>query len=99
MMDKVGLNILRANEVLIQMASAWPRVRFAKTSTRQQRVESWARTAGLSIYDVAQFYDTLFDNEICRPDGTLDPLAEGWLTRHGLRGMKLPAPPPPQKGP
>lgn len=92
-MSPHALLFLKRNDVAQLLASAWPKVRITR-GARKKRVEVWARIAGVRKQDVELFHDMLFENEICRPDGTLDPLADGWLTRVALAGMKFTAAPP-----
>ena len=86
-MSPNALLLLKKNEVAQLLAASWPKVHISR-GARRKRVEVWARIAGVRRADVEVFHDMLFENEICRPDGTLDPLADGWLTRLALAGMK-----------
>lgn len=97
-MSPHAILFLKKNEVAQLLASAWPKVHFSR-GARKKRIEVWARVAGVRRADVAMFHDMLFENEICRADGTLDPLADSWLTRHALAGMKFSAQPPATKSP
>ena len=88
MMSPNALLFLKKNEVAQLLAAAWPKVHVTR-GARKKRIEVWAKLAGVRKADAELFHDMLFENEICRPDGTLDPLADGWLTRIALAGMKV----------
>src|SRR5882672_9289514 len=78
-MHATALLLLRDNATVQQLVVAWPNVKQHRLT--EKMVQSWAQVAGVPEYEVYTWMPMLVSNGICLKDGTVDPLAMGYLTR------------------
>lgn len=65
--------IFLADRAALYLAAAWP-------SLPLRTDHEWARAAGVTFQNVRRHGPVLRQHHICRSDGTLDPLAEQYVT-------------------
>ena len=87
------LVVLRDNPILWALVATWPQVRLAKTR-RDKVAEKWARCANRRTAEVEAAWDALFQNGICRRDGTVDPSAARYVKEQIARSLGLKRRPP-----
>lgn len=89
-MKPAALVYLRDNVAAQRMAVAWP-VAFERARSTKARLREWARVADVPRHQAEALAAVLRAHDICRDDGTVDPLAEQYVSaqvQSTIRGMK-----------
>jgi hypothetical protein len=63
------------------LAAAWPHLKKPRTEER------WQRLAGVDEYEAESLCLILRESEICKEDGTTDPLALAFIASRMTRGL------------
>lgn len=77
-MKPAGLVFLRGNDAAQRLAIAWPLVEN-RAVAEPDLVREWARLADVPPHVAERLAIVLWRHEICRADGTVDPLAEAFV--------------------
>lgn len=86
-MKPAALVYLRDNVAAQRMAVAWP-VAFERARTEKARLREWARVADVPRHQAEALAAVLRAHGICRDDGTVDPLAEQYVSNQVASSLK-----------
>jgi hypothetical protein len=80
-----SVRALRRNLVFQRLIEAWPTVDHE--GSNEKVMQDWSRMSGVRLLQVREAWDRMFRNGWVRPDGTVDPFVERYLTALAIAEM------------